>query len=719
MRIKLLAMTAMVAAAAVAHGALELRLERGGDTWGYASPQNFVCQEWNGSPVTVTVEMELFDQPGFGRPILPWQSWTGIFFDGNGSRYALGLNNGGDASLADIPFGAVLYENSGHIQSYTSETTYRMRAGKLWLRGSFDNGRVTLAVSENGTDFREVWSRPAPEEFKPTVIGVCLNSSQATSSLDRIAFNRFEVKGDGPARSDDFSGAVKWRFNLPSVSLLADHWHKDPADVPAEGRKFVLDKTGDVTAVLQEWLRQPGTQVEIPAGRYTFGKLEVAAYCKLVFAPGAVIDVGPTSQVVFTGDHAAFEGGNFHLPIGGRSNLPVFTGENRTDLRISNVSTTDYDQEINPRDYDLASFVNCRDITMSGCRIGGVRNVILLNRCARVVVRDNRATDCVTFTCFSDGAEYLQHYGNWSSRVIFQCQWWGGDSNDHNPGMVPDTARIVRRDLKPGDADFQLCNAGVYDILVENNIAEYGVCLAWGSKGRNIIMTGNIARFMGDLAYDTEGGENVIISDNISINSTCAGIGCYFYGERLLIANNQLFTFDEGEDRYKGGFIRVHSPGSSDHFGNGEVLITGNQMVNETSRPVGIGIEACRNVVVSGNTMRNGIIGTISSSEDVTIENNVFINDLKTVESVIGMTGPKRRWYIRNNIFRNLSENDSATAFTGKSDGCRVVFQGNLFEGFAVPVKLQGSGDLVVLGNMAEGKANITGNWRRRQAREL
>ena len=64
--------------------------------------------------------------------------------------------------------------------------------------------------------------------------------------------------------------------------------------------------------------------------------------------------------------------------------------------------------------------------------------------------------------------------------------------------------------------------AGVYDITVENNTAVNGMCLAWGSKGRNILIANNLARFMSDLAYDTEGGENVVISGNIeAVKAAC------------------------------------------------------------------------------------------------------------------------------------------------------------------------------------------------------
>lgn len=111
----------------------------------------------------------------------------------------------------------------------------------------------------------------------------------------------------------------------------------------------------------------------------------------------------------------------------------------------------------------------------------------------------------------------------------------------------------------PGTPGFHRDTAGTYDISVQNNFAEHGTTLAWGSKGRNILISGNIARYMDDLAYDTEGGENVVISNNISVNSACAGIGCYFYGERVLIANNQVLVFEEGAEKQRGNFIRLHS----------------------------------------------------------------------------------------------------------------------------------------------------------------
>jgi hypothetical protein len=171
---------------------------------------------------------------------------------------------------------------------------------------------------------------------------------------------------------------------------------------------------------------------------------------------------------------------------------------------------------------------------------------------------------------------------------------------------------VVRPDLKPGDEGFDTATVGVYNVSVQNNVAEYGVTLAWGAKARNVVVTGNTATFMEDMAYDSEGDENVVIANNISINSKCAGIGCYFWTDKVLIAGNQLLVLDQGEKVYKGNFIRLHSSGRAgpDHFGTGKCLVQGNLMVSEVESSRSLLVEACRDVTIADNKFVNGRINT-------------------------------------------------------------------------------------------------------------
>ncbi len=74
-----------------------------------------------------------------------------------------------------------------------------------------------------------------------------------------------------------------------------------------------------------------------------------------------------------------------------------------------------------------------------------------------------------------------------------------------------------------------------------------------------------------------------------------------------------MLVLDEGEDGYRGNFIRLHSGGQAgpDRVGTGKCLVQGNLFVSELDSPRALLIEACRDLTISGNKFVNGRIHAI------------------------------------------------------------------------------------------------------------
>jgi len=258
---------------------------------------------------------------------------------------------------------------------------------------------------------------------------------------------------------------------------------------------------------------------------------------------------------------------------------------------------------------------------------------------------------------------------------------------------------VVRPGLKPGDEGYDGQCVGVYDISVQNNYAEYGATLAWGAKARNVLIDGNIAKYMQDMAYDSEGDENIVISNNISINSAMAGIGCYFWTDKVQITGNLIMILDEGEDVYKGCFIRLHSGGQPPkRSGTGKAFISGNLFVSEVRNKKGLGddtlipwiqIEDCRDVTISGNKFVNGWIRTAPwyRSGKITIMNNEFDNSIAGNGPAIRIDSKGTEAIIRNNVIRKTAAEDNplfhdAAIHIVAAPDQLVIIDGNIIDGW-------------------------------------
>ena len=494
------------------------------------------------------------------------------------------------------------------------------------------------------------------------------------------------------------------------------------------------DGKADDTAAVQAVLDSGATEVYFPDGTYLLGSLKIPGDMTIRFAPKAKYKINPVNLphdpkkpkekrlIILSGDNITLDGFNFEFTgpdgkeLGEKEVRTLIYGEGVNHLRVLNLralKTSHYGKVNGPDAHPwkkegmvaapngawiaAVRLKNCKDIEIARCNVSYLGYLIHAISCENVSVHENRAEWCMHITNFGSGSKQLRHYANWSRNVTFQCVWWGGDPNDRHSWVPNGSANVVHPDLKPGDKGYHVETVGVYDISVQNNYAEYGTTLAWGAKARNVLIDGNIARFMRDMAYDSEGDENIVISNNISINSAAAGIGCYFWTDKVQITGNLIMTLDEGEDAYKGNFIRLHSSGSPSQYGTGKALISGNLFISEVRNKKRHGdtlnrqiqIEVCRDVTISGNKFVNGWIRTLpwSISRKVTIMNNEFDNSIAGNGPAIRIDSRGTEAIIRNNIIRKSAVEDKplfkdAAIHILASPGKRMIIEGNIIEGW-------------------------------------
>lgn len=674
---------------------LDLRLNGGASRWGFTARYNALSLKWDGSaPVAVTLKCELFNASGVKRPVMPWQSWFGILMEDGANRYIAGLLCPGNRT-PEVDYGAVVYEKRGHFSMKNDGKKFQLAAGPLCLRLVFDKEKLTLFAGKDENALLEVWTHTAPAAFRPRRIGIVLDTAQPKSIVERLAVRSFRIQAGGREEELSFDDLKNWRKDLLTLELKTTENETQYTDITERLRQELPEKT-----------------VRIPRGNYTFEEVRMPADSTLIFDSGARIRVTDKTCLIPAGDRCAIEGGVWLFPAGGRKKA-VISARNVSGIAIRGIVSENFGEKNPVRNrFNFAEFDSCSELLAENNRIAGVADVFSFHNCRGVAVRNNKAMHCERMTCFRNSSEALRHSGNWSHGVTFQCQWWGGDADDTKKQIRDNTARVMIRELKPGHANYYEHTAGTYDILVSDNIAEYGTCLAWGAKGRNVVISGNIARYMDDLAYDTEGGENVIITGNLSINSKCAGIGAYFYGSRLLIANNQILVLKSGEKKYQGGFLRLHSPGKNTHFGNGKVFITGNQFINEVNPKAALNVEAARSVIISGNSFTGGGITLFPEAENIVITGNTFETSEFMETPVISFDGGIRsRRIIRDNLFLNAGRiPHPAIRSEEHHKGGTLIAGDNLFEGFRPEAELRGGGSLK--GQDKNSPEWKTGNWK-------
>lgn len=573
-----------------------------------------------------------------------------------------------------------------------------------------------------------------------------------------------------------FLSALCWA-GLSATSLAA-------LDARIAGLKG--DGVTDDTAALQQAVGQGSVEIVFPPGIYLLGMVNIPSHVTLRGEPGAKIRINPETLNTYDGEKAtkqnlrcvfALKGSDIALKnlefdftltdadtvrpdqrpgviiraVDQRNLLlsglvanrpqpiePIPVAERRTS-GVGQARFSAKETPANKTSFHLSLFERCHDIVMRDCRAAFMYCLMDLVECTRIWALNNAAVDCYSITRCKSGNEFLYHMGNWSRNVTHQCRWFGGNANDHrnmkagDPGW--DTAPIVKRGSKRSDPGFNKFTQGEFDIIVANNYAEYGQSLSWGSKGRQIIFQGNIGRFMTDYALGSEGGEEVVFDGNIVINSYTAGLVAMYWSEKLVLKGNIVMVKDEPIDMqystystpapYQGSLIRLHAAGGAHKSGAGQILITGNLLVNELAdRPRRIGIESGRDVQITANKIRNGAIRTKNGSGRLLIENNDFEMTIPHSSSWIYLAAGLDEGVARNNTFRNsrplesrsptefliCAEADRGKATTGK---LRVI-ERNLIQGFPLAIwgramSKVGQDRFLIRNNTVEGEIRMEG----------
>ena len=658
---------------------------------------------------------------------LPRESWFGIFLEDSRQKTRIVgclFNPTWEKAPKAVKPVLLAWENNGNMQQSAGGETVEL-SGRLQLKAEVNEGQIFLALGKTREQPHTVVSRPMPEGFSPNRIGITVDCYHA-EPVAPVKFESFAVTSGKGKRLYRFTAGETWQRNSGrGVVQYGEALRAIPVRMPENlsGKANVVscgipvDGKADIAPALRKLFDGGVRRLYFPKGVYPIGKLEIPEKAVLHFAPGAVWQVlGSTGSVMLNGSDITLKGIIFDL--NGTDADYLISANGCSNLRFLNCSTISWQGKENSREKlperapNLFELENCSDILLADGKFADLADVLHTSYCSRITVRSNRAERCGSIVNASHGSEFLNHHDNWSRNVRFQCMWWGGDSNDQKLEVLRNSARIVKRGIRPGEAGFHVDTAGAYDVQIHDNFAEYGTTLAWGSKGRNVVISGNIARYMEDMAYDTEGGENVVISNNISINSACAGIGCYFYGERILIANNQVLVFEEGNPVERGNFLRLHSGGPGDHFGNGQIMITGNQFIAETKKERQIAIETAREVYISGNTFRNGRIVAGGNAERVTITGNFFENLLIPGGPAVVLGGGIEH-RLKDNTFRltRAAGTTPAVSFAGEST-C-VFVTGNSFSGWKNAADVSGgAGTLFFLNNILDGQNISSGSWK-------
>ena len=518
-------------------------------------------------------------------------------------------------------------------------------------------------------------------------------------------------------------------------------------------------KTDD-TAAVQALLNKKTSELYFPDGVYLLGTLKVPGDTTIRFAPKAKYKINPAKLetapmpkrkgkrvIVLGGDNITLDGLDFDFigpngkELGVRAIRAIIYGDGIANLRVTRLRAVKKvfvykgkGARIAERSMEgwtkVVFLCNSRDIEVDRCEVANIGHLVYANFCENVSVHENRAEWSGGITRFNR-SRGLRFYANWSSHVTFPCVWWGGNPDSRRARLPLDSATIVNRDLMPGDAGFKINNAGAYDVIAHSNYAEYGECAIWGTKGRDILISGNIVRFMTDMSYDIEGDGNVIFANNISVNAKITGIGCYFYSNNVLITGNVVLVLDEGDDKYKGNFVRLHSGGSPNTYsGVGKALITGNLFISEVRNKKGEGdtlnrwiqIEDCRDLTISGNKFINGWIRTLpwAKSNKVTIINNEFDNRIAGNGPAIRIDSKGTEAIIRNNIIRKIAAEDNP-AFKDSAIHIlanpkkRIIIDGNIIEGWknSISCKPKNKGGdrvrFIIKDNMVSGTINLLG----------
>ncbi|RRJ95685.1 hypothetical protein Ga0100231_016750 [Opitutaceae bacterium TAV4] len=539
-----------------------------------------------------------------------------------------------------------------------------------------------------------------------------------------------------------------------------------------ELRGLNSDGITDNTDALQSALGSGNTTVVFPSGVYLIGTVRIPANTTLRAEPGAKIRINPArltphdtsvaisrrhnprTLLALDGDNITLDGLDFDFTLIEADDIPagqrpgtLISGTNISRIRLLNLTANRPEPApplpiaerkargisggrypkppANKVDFHLSSFTDSTDLLLRDSRARFMQCMINLVRCSGIVVESNRAENCYAITRATQADQYLRHTGNWSREVKHQCRWWGGNANDQRK-LKPESAgwgtatTVNRHSPLPGQPGYNPYTFGAFDIVVANNYAEYGQTLSWGSKGRQILFQGNIARFMTDYALGSEGGENVIFNGNLVINSFTAGLVTMYWTEKVVMTGNTVLVRDESmEDGgrysaystpapYQGGLIRLHAAASPSGSGTGSALITGNLLVNElTNRPRAVSIEAGRDVLFTNNKIRNGSLRVKSGAQRVAVTGNEFSMTIPHTGAWLNFAPAVGEAIIKDNLFKNTRplETRSPTELLILAEAAEPrrnknaplpspplrIIEGNIIQGFPLALHVRAS----------------------------
>ena len=521
----------------------------------------------------------------------------------------------------------------------------------------------------------------------------------------------------------------------------------------AAALKIGTDTTPDSSGKLQAQLDRGTRMLQLPPGVTRITRLVLPAGTTLCGTSESVLlldSAGDPKQPVIriAGDDVTFIKLNIRIhPRALLENLTgkrfaLIRGENVKNFRMSEIRYENSDEHYrmmrssaeavfpnreNPlsriqlRRWPLVERINCTDIEISDSWFRNFCSVIQATQCTRVSFHDNVGINGLHNAMrFYNGSDYFLFYNNHFSHVKHPMVWDGGDCAPQNPLKPggPEAARTVIRTMKLGDPDYAQHMTGTYEVICYGNYGEYGKTLAWGRKGRRVIVSGNSARYTYDLAFDAEGCEEVIFSNNLSLNSKAGAFGVFYSNDTTSITGNVVVTQNKGHEIYQGQFVRVHS---AHGVHSTRTIISGNLFVNHMPELRFLRIDKCHDLLVSGNSFINGGIKcsryTVGGS--LTVTGNQFWNELESSEALVQIERGVAGFLFNGNNLVNRAQGGTAvelglTPVREEERAGEKLFRqlnGNTFRGWARPLKISGDAQkempVVFFGNLHEGEVTF------------
>lgn len=638
------------------------------------------------------------------------------------------------ATLANPEFEAL--DDHGNFTGWKSNVelraldTDRGVSARVWAGGRLEQS-VTVKAGQ-----------PVTVAFSARADGKAPEAPATEKAVEKAA-----AAATPPARSpklpaDENEGV--WPANWTPLEEKVDY---------AKALQIEADTTSDSSAVLQARLDKGEHILTLPAGITRVTRLVLPENTTLRGEPGATLlldTAGKPEQpiVEIAGNNVTLE--RLSLRIHPRTLLENLTGKRFSLIKgngIKNFRLFEINYEnsaehyrlmrssaeeiiadrpsplsrIKLRRWPLVELVDCTDIEVADSYFKNFCSVVQATQCTRVSFHDNVGINGLHNAMrFYNGSDYFLFFNNNFSHVKHPMVWDGGDCAPQNPLKPggPEAARTVVRSMKLGDPDYASHMTGAYEVICYGNYGEYGKTLAWGRKGRRVIVTGNSARYTYDLAFDAEGCEEVIFSNNLAMNSKAGAFGVFYYNNSTSITGNLVITEPKGDEIYQGQFARLHA---AHGVSSKRTVISGNLFVNKLAEPRFLRVDLAHDLLISGNSFINGGIKTsrYTAGGSVTVLGNSFVSDLANSEALVqaerGLAGFT---FSHNNLVYRGKESGTIPALDlnlspikEEERAGEALFRqvdGNTFRGWAVPVKVSGKGQesmpMVFFNNLYQGK---------------